>query len=93
MTLTPNTVSLSSRSFATLGLEKIAYVKTIVENIKPTYAIHASDGTLACCRRGSACRGSHDPPQRPRTREPALSFDGAVTKTISSCARVENPRR
>lgn len=45
MTLTPNTVSLSSRSFATLGLEKIAYVKTIVENIKPTYAIHASDGT------------------------------------------------
>lgn len=45
MTLTPNAVSLSSRSFATLGLEKTAYVKTIVENIKPTYAIHAADGT------------------------------------------------
>ena len=45
MILTPSAVSLSSRNFANLGLEEIAYVKPTVENTKQSYAIHAADGT------------------------------------------------
>ena len=45
MTILPNAVSLTSRGFASLGLEHVAYVKPIVENARPTYAIHAADGT------------------------------------------------
>jgi hypothetical protein len=45
MTLTPSAVSLSPRTFATLGLEKTAYVRPVLENTKQSYAIHAADGT------------------------------------------------
>jgi hypothetical protein len=45
MTILPKGVSLTSRGFASLGLEQVAYVKPIVAGADPTYAIHAADGT------------------------------------------------
>jgi hypothetical protein len=38
-------VSLSARAFAVLGLEEIAYVKPVIEDDEPAFAIHAADGT------------------------------------------------
>jgi hypothetical protein len=45
MTVPQRFVSLSPRTFKALGIEEIAYVKPIVDNARPTCAIHAADGT------------------------------------------------
>jgi hypothetical protein len=45
MTNTDLIRSLSSRDFAHLGLNEVAYVKSVVENGVVRYAIHAADGT------------------------------------------------
>jgi len=45
MIVMSSVVSLSSRAFANFGLEEMAYVKPVVENTKPTYEIHAANGT------------------------------------------------
>jgi hypothetical protein len=36
---------LSTRDFAHLGVDEVAYVKRVVENGVVRYAIHAADGT------------------------------------------------
>ncbi len=36
---------LSSDQFARLGVQQIAYVKAVMMNGMPAYAIHAADGT------------------------------------------------
>ena len=40
-----NVMQLSSRAFAHLGLEEVAYVKRIGGSEEPACAIHAADGT------------------------------------------------
>jgi hypothetical protein len=37
--------TLSTRDFAHLGVDEVAYVKRVVENGVVRYAIHAADGT------------------------------------------------
>ncbi|MEI6984823.1 MAG: DUF1150 family protein [Rhodospirillaceae bacterium] len=44
---------LSSKDFASFGVDLVAYVKPVVVDGSPSYAIHAADGTplsLAACR-------------------------------------------
>jgi hypothetical protein len=37
--------SISSREFALLGMDNLAYVKRVVVNDEPGFAIHGADGT------------------------------------------------
>jgi hypothetical protein len=45
MTSMLNVLQLSSRAFAHLGLEEVAYVKRAAGEAAPGFAIHAADGT------------------------------------------------
>src|SRR6516164_4388516 len=53
MILTLSAVSLSLRAFKALGIDEIAYVRSVVESADSLYEIDAADGTRPCgCQRG-----------------------------------------
>lgn len=45
MNLQANLRCISAQEFAHLGVNDIAYVKRVIVNDTPAYAIHAADGT------------------------------------------------
>ncbi|HSD33900.1 MAG TPA: DUF1150 family protein [Alphaproteobacteria bacterium] len=46
MTQTTDIRNLSSSDLAALGIQAFAYVKPILHQGEPAYAVHAADGTL-----------------------------------------------
>jgi len=37
---------ISADDFAALGVQQLAYIKPVLHNNKPAFAIHAADGTM-----------------------------------------------